>query len=69
VLRVRRFPSRNETLGAILGGAGYPAWEDTSLKFGWRFCGIDYLTNRSDGKFAYDGFQTGPYLALTYQFQ
>jgi hypothetical protein len=53
----------------VLGGVGYRPWENTSLKFGWQFYGIDFSTNRSDGKFAYDGFQTGPYLALTYQFQ
>ena len=68
-LEVRRCPSRSEAFGAFLGGVGYRPWETTSLKFGWQFYGIDFSTNRSDGKFAYDGFQTGPYLALTYQFQ
>ena len=50
-------------------GADYHPWEQSSLRFGWQFYGIDYSTNRSDGKFAYDIFQTGPYLAFTYQFQ
>ncbi len=53
----------------VLGVMGYRPWENTSLKFGWQFYGIDFSTNRSDGKFAYDVVQTGPYLALTYQFQ
>ena len=53
----------------VLGGVGYRPWENTSLRFGWFFYGIDFSTDRSDGKFAYDVFQTGPYLALTYQFQ
>jgi hypothetical protein len=53
----------------VLGDVGYRAWENTSLRFGWIFYGIDFSTDRSDGKFAYDVFQTGPYLALTYQFQ
>jgi hypothetical protein len=44
------------------------AGEQTAVRFGWQFYGIDYSTNRSDGKFAYDVFQTGPYLALTYRF-
>ncbi len=50
-------------------GADYRPWEQSSLRFGWQFYGIDYSANRSDGKFAYDIFQTGPYLAFTYQFQ
>ena len=53
----------------VLGVVGYRPWENTSLKFGRQFYGIDFSTNRSDGKFAYDVVQTGPYLALTYQFQ
>jgi len=53
----------------VLGGVDYRPWENTSLKFGWQFYGIDFSTNKSDGKFAYDGFQTGPYVAFTYQFQ
>ena len=53
----------------VVGAVGYRPWESTTLKFGWQFYGIDFSTNRSDGRFAYDGFQTGPYLALTYQFQ
>jgi hypothetical protein len=53
----------------VVGTLGYRPWDNTTLKFGWQFYGIDFSTNRSDGRFAYDGFQTGPYLALTYQFQ
>jgi hypothetical protein len=52
----------------VIAGFDYRAWERTSVKFGWEFYGIDYSTNRSDGKFAYDVFQTGPYMALTYRF-
>lgn len=51
-----------------LVGADYRPWEQTSLKMGWMFYGIDYSTTRSDGEFAYDVFQTGPYLGLTYAF-
>ena len=50
-------------------GLDYRPWEQTSFRFGWQFYGIDFSKNRSDGKFAYDVFQTGPYLAFTYQFQ
>ncbi len=52
----------------VIAGFDYRAWERTSVKFGWQFYGIDYSTNRSDGKFAYDVFQHGPYLALTHRF-
>jgi len=51
-----------------LVGADYRPWENTSLKLGWQFYGIDYSTNRSDGEFAYDVFQTGPYLGVTFGF-
>ena len=52
-------------------GADYrpSAWQQTSFRFGWQFYGIDFSTTRSDGRFAYDVFQTGPFLAFTYQFQ
>lgn len=53
----------------VRAGVDYRPWVQTSIRFGWQFYGIDYATNRSDGRFAYDVFQTGPYLALTYQFQ
>jgi len=32
----------SEAFGAFLNGAGYRPWEDTSLKFGWQFYGIDF---------------------------
>lgn len=53
----------------VRAGADYRPWDRSSFRFAWQFYGIDYSTNRSDGKFAYDVFQTGPYLAYTYQFQ
>lgn len=52
----------------VITGFDYRAWERTSVRFGWMFYGIDYSTNRSDGKFAYDIFQHGPYMALAYRF-
>ena len=52
----------------VVSGFDYRAWEHTSIRFGWQFYGIDYSTNRSDGKFAYDIFQHGPYMALAYRF-
>lgn len=53
----------------VRAGVDYRPWVQTSIRFGWQFYGISYATNRSDGKFVYDVFQTGPYLAFTYQFQ
>lgn len=52
-------------------GADYrpSSWQQTSFRFGWQFYGIDFATTRDDGRFAYDIFQTGPFLAFTYQFQ
>lgn len=52
----------------VLAGFDYRPWEQTSLRFGWQMYGIEYDTERPDGKFEYDVFQTGPYLALSFRF-
>jgi len=52
----------------VVAGADYQPWEDVSFKIGWQFYGIDFATNRSDGRFAYDVFETGPYLGATFRF-
>jgi len=44
-------------------------WENTSLKFGYRYYSIDFSTTRSDGVFAYNVEQHGPYLGVTWRFQ
>lgn len=51
-----------------LAGVEYRPWQQTSLRIGWQAYSIDYSANRSDGLFAYDVFQTGPYIGLTYRF-
>lgn len=52
----------------VLAGADYRPWDSTSIRIGWQFYGIDFSTNRADGKFAYDVFQTGPYMGLDFRF-
>lgn len=52
----------------VVFGADWHRWEKTSLKFGYVFYGIDYSTNRSDGKFTYDIDQNGPFIGLTHRF-
>ena len=54
---------------SVTGGFDYRPWETTSLKFGWRAYSIDMSTTLSDGTFAYDFFQHGPYVAMTFRFQ
>ena len=54
---------------SITGGLDYRPWETTSLKFGWRAYSLDYSTTRGDGTFAYDVFEHGPFVALTFRFQ
>lgn len=49
-------------------GAGYKVGENGALKFGMRYYSIDFSTNRSDGKFAYDINQWGPIFGYTYSF-
>ncbi|GMG87788.1 hypothetical protein [Biformimicrobium ophioploci] len=49
-------------------GLDWRPWEHTSLKFGAQAYGIDYETRKSDGEFAYDIEQYGPYLGVTLRF-
>lgn len=51
-----------------LAGFQWNKWDRTGLRFGYQFYGIDFSTTRSNGPFAYDVDQHGPYLGLTYQF-
>jgi hypothetical protein len=51
---------------SVTGGFDYRPWERTSIKFGWRYYAIDMATTLSDGAFAYDVSQHGPYVAVTF---
>jgi len=53
---------------SVTGGFDYRPWETTSIKFGWRYYSIDMATTLSDGAFAYDIAQHGPYAAITFRF-
>lgn len=52
----------------VLAGFDWKAWENTSLRFGYQFYGIDYSTMRSGGEFAYDIDQNGLYAAIAFHF-
>lgn len=52
----------------VLTGFDWQGWENTSLRFGYQWYGIDYETSRSDGDFAYDVDQHGLYTALSFRF-
>lgn len=54
---------------SVTGGFDYRPWETTSLKFGYRYYSIDYASTLSDGAFAYDIVEHGPYVAITFSFQ
>ncbi len=54
---------------SVTGGFDYRPWERTSIKFGWRYYAIDMETTLSDGAFAYDIFEHGPFVAVTFRFQ
>lgn len=49
-------------------GVSYRAWENTSVRFGYRYYSIDYSTDRSDGPFGLDMSQHGPYLGITWHY-
>ena len=51
----------------LLGGVYRPS-EGVALRAGWQFYGIDLETVRNGRAFAYDVFQTGPYLGATVRF-
>ncbi len=52
----------------VLAGADWRAWDNVHLRFGYQFYGIDFSTDTSSGKFAYDVDQNGPYLGLAIHF-
>ncbi len=52
----------------VLAGFDWKGWENTSLRFGYQFYGIDYSTDRSSGEFAYDIDQNGLYAAVAFHF-
>ncbi len=51
-----------------LAGFDWKGWENTSLRFGYQFYGIDYSTDRDGGEFAYDIDQNGIYAAVAFHF-
>ena len=42
--------------------------DNTAFRFGYRYYSIDFETNRSDGLFAYDVVQHGPFIGLGFNF-
>ncbi|MCV6598037.1 MAG: hypothetical protein OIF40_13265 [Mangrovicoccus sp.] len=58
----------NDLAASVSLGADWQAWENTSVKFGWRFYSIDYETRRPGGDFAYDITQHGPFIGLSWVF-
>ena len=58
----------NDLQYTVLAGFQWQAWNRTALRFGYQAYGLDFSTTRSDGAFAYQIDQHGPYLGLTYQF-
>ncbi|WP_147235131.1 hypothetical protein [Ruegeria sp. A3M17] len=49
-------------------GADYSLGDRGSIKLGLRYYSIDYSTTRSDGEFAYDVDQFGPFIGYTLSF-
>ncbi|WP_298849094.1 hypothetical protein [uncultured Ruegeria sp.] len=52
----------------VLAGFDWKGWENTSLRFGYQFYGIDYSNDRPSGEFAYDMDQNGIYAAVAFHF-
>lgn len=50
-------------------GFDYQPWQNTAVTFGYRYFSVDYSDTLSDGVFAYDMVQHGPYLGLKYFFK
>lgn len=49
-------------------GADYAVSDRGAIKIGLRYYSIDFETERSDGTFAYDVTQTGPFFGYTFRF-
>lgn len=49
-------------------GASYKINDKGAIKLGIRYYSIDYSTTRSDGKFAFDAYEIGPFVGYTYTF-
>ncbi|WP_425092662.1 hypothetical protein [Tropicimonas sp. S265A] len=49
-------------------GADYALSDTSALKVGVRYYSIDFETERSDGTFAYDVTQVGPFVGYTFRF-
>lgn len=56
----------NDLSYTVLTGFDWEAWDNVSLKFGYQWYGIDFSTNRSNGRFAYQIDQHGPYLGASF---
>lgn len=54
-------------IGANLGFDFRP-WDRTSITFGYRYFSVDYSKTLSNGLFAYDVTQQGPYVGVIFRF-
>ncbi|MCO1333909.1 hypothetical protein MO867_06100 [Microbulbifer sp. OS29] len=57
----------NDLQWNLLAGFDWRVWDTTSLRFGYLYYSIDYSDRLSDGRFAYDITQHGPYIAVTWR--
>ena len=58
----------NDLQYLVLTGFDWRAWDNTHLRMGYQFYGLDFSTTRPGGTFAYDVDQHGPYLGLAFHF-
>lgn len=54
-------------LNASLAFSKQPG-ESSALRFGYRYYSIDFETEKSDGAFAYDVEQHGPFIGVGFSF-
>ncbi|CUH42623.1 hypothetical protein [Ruegeria atlantica] len=49
-------------------GASYKVSDTGAIKVGVRYYSLDYSTTRSDGEFAFDAYEVGPFVGYTFSF-
>jgi hypothetical protein len=53
---------------SVTGLASWRAWENTSLRFGYRIYDIDYSTGSGSNEFGLDVTEHGPFFGVSYRF-
>lgn len=60
--------SGDDLTWSLTGIVGWRAWENITLRLGYRVYDMDYSTGSGASEFAFDATENGPFLGVTYRF-